>query len=102
MLRAKAVKHKKGDIRFRDKLLSSTDLVGKLASIPVVAQTVNAVNKNAAARKLMDNMLGIHAERKLPEYDSQNFVPTRGSIPLTRFATEPGHRGRWRFMPPVT
>lgn len=73
MLRAKAVKHKKGDVRFRDTLLSSTDAVGKLASIPVVAQTVNAVNKSPAARKLMDNTLGIHAERTLPEYASHKF-----------------------------
>ena len=75
MLRAKAVKHEKGETRFRDKLLSSTDLMGKLASIPVVTQTVNAVNKTPAARKLMDNMLGIHAERKLPDYDSHKFRP---------------------------
>jgi Fe-S oxidoreductase len=75
MLRAKAVKHKKGEIRFRDKLLSSSDAVGKLASIPVVAQTVNAINKAPAARKLMDNILGIHAERKLPDYDSHKFRP---------------------------
>jgi glycerol-3-phosphate dehydrogenase subunit C len=31
MLRAKAVKHEKGETRFRYKLLSSTDLLGKLA-----------------------------------------------------------------------
>ncbi|HET7062140.1 MAG TPA: heterodisulfide reductase-related iron-sulfur binding cluster [Nitrosospira sp.] len=73
MLRAKAVKHKKGDVRFRDTLLSSTDAVGKLASIPVVAQTVNAMNKSPAVRKLMDTTLGIHAERKLPEYASHKF-----------------------------
>ena len=75
MLRAKAVKYKKGEVGFRDKLLSSTDLMGKLASIPVVAQAVNAVNKAPAARKLMDNVLGIHADRKLPEYDSHKFRP---------------------------
>ncbi|ARO88422.1 Fe-S oxidoreductase [Nitrosospira lacus] len=73
MLRAKAVKYKKGETGFRDKLLSSTDLMGKLASIPVVAQTVNAVNKAPAVRKLMDSMLDIHAERILPEYDSHKF-----------------------------
>ncbi len=49
--------------------------MGKLASIPVVVQTVNAANKTPAARKLMDSMLGIHAERKLPEYDSHKFRP---------------------------
>jgi Fe-S oxidoreductase len=45
MLRAKALKFEKG-IQFRDRLLSSTDAMGKLAAIPIVAQTVNAVNKN--------------------------------------------------------
>ncbi|GAB1718547.1 MAG: putative ferredoxin [Nitrosospira sp.] len=73
MLRAKAVKYKKGDVRFRDKLLSSTDLMGKLASIPVITQTVNAMNKTPAARKLMDDVLGIHADRRLPEYTSHKF-----------------------------
>jgi len=73
MLRAKAAKYKKGDVRFRDKLLSSTDLMGKLASIPVITQTVNAMNKTPAARKLMDDVLGIHADRKLPEYTSHKF-----------------------------
>ena len=34
MLRAKAVKYKKGETSFRDKLLSSTDAVGKLAIDP--------------------------------------------------------------------
>ena len=42
MLRAKSVKYKKGKTNFRDKLLSSTDIMGKLASIPVVVQVVNA------------------------------------------------------------
>ena len=68
MLRAKAVKFKKGETRFRDRLLSSTDAVGKLASIPVVAQTVNAVNRTPLARKMMDTALGIHQDRQLPEY----------------------------------
>ena len=76
MLRAKAVKFKKGKVGFRDKLLSSTDALGKLASIPVVVQVVNAVNKNSAARGLMDGMLGIHKDRVLPEYDSANFRST--------------------------
>lgn len=75
MLRAKALKYKKGEVGFRDKLLSSTDLLGKLASIPVVVQTVNAINKTPAARKVMDTLLGIHAERILPEYDSHKFRP---------------------------
>ena len=73
MLRAKAVKHRKGETRARDKLLSSTDAMGKLASIPVVVQMVNAVNKMPAARKAMAGALGIHPERVLPEYSSAKF-----------------------------
>ncbi|WP_366083946.1 DUF3501 family protein [Nitrosomonas sp.] len=73
MLRAKAVKYKNQGAGFRDQLLSNTDLMGKLATIPVVVQTVNAINKTPATRKLMDSMLGIHADRKLPEYAADKF-----------------------------
>ena len=76
MLRAKAIKFRKGETGFRDKLLSSTDALGKLASIPVVVQVVNALNKNSAARGLMDSLLGIHKDRVLPEYDSAKFRST--------------------------
>src|SRR5436853_1422708 len=48
MLRAKSVKFRKGEVKLRDRVLSATDAVGKLAAIPVVAQVVNAVNRNAA------------------------------------------------------
>jgi glycerol-3-phosphate dehydrogenase subunit C len=73
MLRAKAVKFRKGEIRFRDRLLSSTDAIGKLAAIPVVAQIVNAVNRNPAARSLMEKTIGVHRERRLPPYSSGTF-----------------------------
>jgi Fe-S oxidoreductase len=76
MLRAKAVKYRRGDVKFRDQLLSSTDAVGKLASIPVVVQMVNAVNKAPAARNVMQSVLGIHKERRLPEYQSATFRKT--------------------------
>jgi Fe-S oxidoreductase len=82
MLRAKAVKHRNGETRFRDKLLSSTDALGKLASIPVVVQMVNAANRTPIARKAMDSTLGIHRDRVLPEYSSAKFRsrarPNRG------------------------
>jgi glycerol-3-phosphate dehydrogenase subunit C len=76
MLRAKAVKFRKEGARFRDRLLSSTDAVGKLAAIPLVAQAVNAVNRNAPARALMEKAIGVHRERKLPPFAPRRF---RGS-----------------------
>ena len=76
MLRAKAVKFRKGvglRRRFRDTLLSSTDAMGKLAAIPVVAQTVNAVNRNGLAREILQSTLGVHKDRELPPYASRRF-----------------------------
>lgn len=76
MLRAKAIKFQKGDVRFRDRLLSSTDAVGKLAAIPVVAQTVNKANRNPAVRLLVERAIGIHRERRLPPYSPEKFRST--------------------------
>src|SRR3990172_11328321 len=73
MMRAKAVKFRKGETRFRDKLLSSTDAIGKLAAIPVVAQTVNAVNRSSAARAVMEKAIGVHRDRHLPPYSAARF-----------------------------
>ena len=73
MLRAKAVKFRKKEVRPRDKLLSSTDAIGKLAAIPVVAQMVNAANRNPAARALMEKAIGVHHERRLPPYSPHTF-----------------------------
>ena len=70
MLRAKSYKFKNGDVKTRDRILTSTDTVGNLAGIPVVAQVVNAANKFGPARKALEMVLGVHADAKLPEYQS--------------------------------
>ena len=88
MLRAKALKFKEDGARFRDRLLSSTDALGKLASIPVVVQVVNAVNKNGATRKLMQSILEIDAKRELPEYSSATF--RRNARPKQDFPVKDG------------
>jgi Fe-S oxidoreductase len=93
MLRAKAVKFRKGEVRFRDRLLSSTDAVGRLVAIPVVAQTVNAVNRMPLARKVMDSTLGIHRDRRLPDYTSAKFRRTaapQGAHPVKDGSNTPG------------
>lgn len=72
MLRAKAIKAKKGEVRVRDKILSSTDVVGRIAGIPVVAQAVNAVNKTEVGRKLLDATLGVATDAPIPEYHSNS------------------------------
>jgi Fe-S oxidoreductase len=73
MLRAKAYKFRQGEVKTRDRILTSTDTVGKLAGIPVVVQTVNAANRNKVFRKVLDGVLGVHPDALLPEYHSRTF-----------------------------
>ncbi len=70
MLRAKAVKHRKGEVKTRDRLLTSTDTVGKLAGIPIVVNAVNAANRSKTVRKLMEKALGIDPGAPVPAYHS--------------------------------
>ncbi len=71
MLRAKAVKYRQNEVKLRDRILTSTDAVGSLAGIPVIAQVVNAVNKIGIARKALEAVAGIHAEAWVPKYHSR-------------------------------
>ncbi len=70
MLRAKAVRNRKEGSKLRDRVLTATDAVGRLAGIPVVAQTVNAANRMPAARYVLEKTLGVHRKAKLPVYSS--------------------------------
>ena len=103
MLRAKAVKHRQGKTGARDRMLSSTDLVGRLASIPLVSSVVNRVNKTRAGRAVVEELFEVHPQAHLPEYHSRSLRkridgsrnrdaraapeagPTRGKVAL--FAT---------------
>jgi glycerol-3-phosphate dehydrogenase subunit C len=99
MLRAKAIAFKRNGATLRDKVLTSTTTVGRLASIPLVDVTVNAVNTIGLVRQGMEAVLGVHRNAKVPKYDSnhlkkrlkkhvpgaqapQTAGPTRGKVAL--------------------
>ena len=71
MLRAKAARHKRGGTPLSSKILSSTSAVGRIASIPIVVDAVNAANRAAPTRKLLDKTLGVHPDARLPEFDAR-------------------------------
>ncbi len=73
MLRAKAVKFRKEGASFRDRLLTGTDRLGKLATIPVVVKAVNWANGAPATRSAMEKVLGVAKEAVLPPYASTTF-----------------------------
>jgi Fe-S oxidoreductase len=79
MLRAKAVKFKAGGTSFRDRLLTGTDRLGKLATIPVVVEVVNKANRTPIARKAMQAVLGVAERAELPPYDEDHFRKTAGA-----------------------
>jgi Fe-S oxidoreductase len=68
MLRAKIVNFEDGNSKFRDRLITSTDMIGKAATLPVINNIVNAVKDNKTARGALDKTLEIHQEAWLPAY----------------------------------
>ena len=73
MLRAKAIKFRKGLVKTSEKFLASTDVHGQFAGIPIVVQTVNAINKTKIARKVMDKALDVHPDAWMPELATSRF-----------------------------
>ena len=73
MLRAKAVDFERTGAPWRDKLLSSTDGLGRLAGIPVVTQAVNTVNRTRPARAAAEKVLGVDRNAWLPEFATRKF-----------------------------
>ncbi len=87
MLQAKAVKYRKQGASLRDRTLTSTDTLGRIAGIPVVAGVVNTLNRNAGFRKVLENTFGVHRDARLPEFHSK---PLRARIqPDTGAGAEP-------------
>jgi len=91
MLRAKAVKFSKGEFTARDRLLSSTDAVGRLATIPVVVKAVNAANRSQPLRKAMQGVLGVAADAWLPPYAERRFRDV--APPSLQWPVRDGARG---------
>jgi glycerol-3-phosphate dehydrogenase subunit C len=73
MLRAKAIKFKKGEVGRGEQFLASTDTHGQFAGIPIVVQAVNAINKTKVARQGMDKVLGVHPDAWMPSLASKRF-----------------------------
>jgi len=94
MLRAKAIKFRNGKVGAGEKLLASTDTHGSFAGIPVVVQTINALNKTKPMRKVLDSALGVHPDAWLPELASSRFRwsadKKSGRVPVKDGERSPG------------
>jgi Fe-S oxidoreductase len=86
MLRAKAIQFKQGTAaKFRDVTLSSTDRNGKLATIPVVVQFVNAAAKMPSMRAMGEAVMGVDKNAWVPEFTTKKFrshyIPSKAYAP---------------------
>ena len=73
MLRAKAIKFKKGEVKVSEKFLASTDVHGQFAGIPIVVQVVNSVNNTKPARAAMESVMGVDKNAWLPSLATKKF-----------------------------
>jgi glycerol-3-phosphate dehydrogenase subunit C len=73
MLRAKAIKFEKGEVKTSEKFLASTDVHGQFAGIPIVVQVANAVNNTKPARAVMESVLGVDKDAWLPALATKKF-----------------------------
>lgn len=76
MLRAKAEKFEKQKlkktIRFRNYILSSTDIIFKNSSKPIISNIINFILKLKLIRIILEKIIGIHRYADLPKMDSNN------------------------------
>ncbi|MEM6707318.1 MAG: heterodisulfide reductase-related iron-sulfur binding cluster [Pseudomonadota bacterium] len=70
MLRAKAFKFEQGDIKWRDRLITSTDKVFATLARPGLAGLANAANESGAFRKALDSTVGFHPDAPMPKITS--------------------------------
>ncbi len=71
VMRARAISAEEDGMDLRERMLSSPDQIGPLASR--VAPLVNFANQNPINRVLMEKTVGIHREKILPKFHAQTF-----------------------------
>ncbi len=70
MLRGKAIKFKKLQPSFRDRVLTSTDFLGTIFSRSIIAHIVNFFNGIKPFRILLEKVLHIHKNAVLPKFSA--------------------------------
>jgi Fe-S oxidoreductase len=71
VMRARAIEVKNNGLDLRERMLSSPDEIGPIAS--KVAPIVNFANRNKANRALMEKAVGVHRDKILPNFHAETF-----------------------------
>jgi glycerol-3-phosphate dehydrogenase subunit C len=90
MMRAKSVKAKEHGVSLRDRMLGNPDLLGSVGSLtPGLA---NASCKNKLQRTIMEKLLGIHRDKKLPDFANETFEKWLSRNPMPKPPAAPSAR----------
>jgi glycerol-3-phosphate dehydrogenase subunit C len=80
MTRAKAVRTREKGVSLRNRMLGNPDLLGRVGSLtPALA---NASCHNPFQRAVMEKLLGIHRDKKLPDFAGETFEKWLSRNPL--------------------
>lgn len=93
VMRARAQSTRANGVEMRERMLSSPDEVGRMASL--AAPLVNIANRSKFNRGLLEKLFGIHRHKILPKFHSQTFerwFRKRGG--KTQISSEPSDRPR--------
>ena len=71
MLRGKAIKFQKSKTSIRDRILTSTDMLGQLGSRKIIAPIINFFNNILPFRIILEKILRVHRNAKLPKFSSE-------------------------------
>ena len=96
MLRAKARRYRDGKTKWRDRLLTSTDAVGALASAPVVNPVARKMLHGSAGRKLLESTLGVHRDAPVPNYERERLSRRTAAHQPAELSPQPAGRTRGR------
>ena len=87
MLRAKAVRARRGGLGWRERVLAATDTVGAFAGIPVVVEAVNAFSASSVGRKVLEKVLGVDRSAPLPTFHARTARQRLAGVGTVRDAT---------------
>src|SRR5947209_10153319 len=98
MLRAKAYQFANGTMKHpvRDRMLSSTDRNGKLATIPVVVHGVNGASRSKPLRALGEKVAGVDKDAWVPQFTARKFRSHAATS--EPFAVKDGERAPGRVV----
>ncbi|HLK87433.1 MAG TPA: heterodisulfide reductase-related iron-sulfur binding cluster [Candidatus Binataceae bacterium] len=87
ILRARAVEARARGVALREKMLGNPDRLGQLGS--TLPKLANWACRNAFQRAMMEKLLGIARDKKLPDFAGETFEKWLGRNPLPPAPAEP-------------